>query len=159
MKASARRTRCPFGNAAVRRDQHGAGFVAPADQLEEQVRRVGLERQVAELVDDQQLRLRQRQQFLVQAPLAVRLREARGQRRRRRELHRVSGQDRLSPERDRQVRLADTWRTSVTMPGVWDLRCRSSTRSIPDVDTWWAFSAASNTVARSTSSSGSQTAH
>ena len=56
----------PFGNAAVRRDQHGAGFVAPADQLEEQVRRVGLQRQVAELVDDQQLRLRQRQQFLVQ---------------------------------------------------------------------------------------------
>jgi hypothetical protein len=55
--------------------------------------------------------------------------------------------------------LADSGRTSVTMPGVWDLRCRSSTRSIPDVDTWWAFSAASNTVARSTSSSGSQTAH
>lgn len=45
----------PFGNAAVRRDQHGAGFIAPADQLEEQVRRVGLQRQVAELVDDQQL--------------------------------------------------------------------------------------------------------
>lgn len=26
----------PFGNAAVRRDQHRAGFVSPADQLEEQ---------------------------------------------------------------------------------------------------------------------------
>jgi hypothetical protein len=33
------------GNAAVGRDQHGAGFVAPTDQLEEQVRRVGLQRQ------------------------------------------------------------------------------------------------------------------
>jgi hypothetical protein len=31
---------------------------APADQLEEQVRRVGLQRQVAEFVDDQQLWLR-----------------------------------------------------------------------------------------------------
>lgn len=45
----------PWGNAAVRRDQHGAGFVAAADQLEEQMRRVGLQRQVAEFVDDQQL--------------------------------------------------------------------------------------------------------
>ena len=65
----------PFGKAAVRRDQHGAGFVAPADQLEEQVRRVRLQRRVAELVHDQQFWLRQRQEFLVQAPLAVRLGE------------------------------------------------------------------------------------
>ena len=36
----------PFGNAAVRRNQHGASFVAAADQLEEQMRRVGLQRQV-----------------------------------------------------------------------------------------------------------------
>ena len=43
----------PFGNAAVRRNQHGASFVAAADQLEEQMRRVRL--QVAELVDNQQL--------------------------------------------------------------------------------------------------------
>lgn len=43
----------PFSNAAVRRDQHGAGFVAPADQLEEQVRRVRFQRQVAEFIDDQ----------------------------------------------------------------------------------------------------------
>ncbi len=43
----------PFGNAAVRRDQHGAGFVAAADQLEEQMRSVGFQGQVAEFVDDQ----------------------------------------------------------------------------------------------------------
>ena len=52
----------PFGNTAVGRDQHGAGFVAPADQLEEEVCRIGLQRQVPEFIDDQQLRLRQRQQ-------------------------------------------------------------------------------------------------
>jgi hypothetical protein len=61
----------PFGNAAVRRDQHGAVLVRPADQLEEQVRRIGLQWQVAEPVDVQQHRLRQRHEFLVQAPLAV----------------------------------------------------------------------------------------
>src|SRR5262249_37665054 len=91
-------------------DQHGASFVAATDQLEEQMRRVGLQRQVAEFVDDQQLWLRQREQFLVQAPLAMRLGEASDQRRRRGELHRVTGQDRLSPERDRQVRLTNAWR-------------------------------------------------
>jgi hypothetical protein len=53
-------TGAPFGNAAARRDQHGAGFAAAADQLEEQMRRVGLQRQVAKFVDDQQLSLRQR---------------------------------------------------------------------------------------------------
>jgi len=31
----------PFGNAAVRRDQHGAGFVTATDQPEEQMRSVG----------------------------------------------------------------------------------------------------------------------
>ena len=31
---------------------------------------------------------------------------------------------------------AQPGRDSVMMPGVWDLRCRSSTRSIPDADTW-----------------------
>ena len=86
--------RAPFGNATVRRDQHGAGFVAPADQLEEQVRGVGLQWQVAEFVDDQELRLRQRQQLFVQAPLAVRLGEASDQRRCRRDapqLQRIAG--------------------------------------------------------------------
>lgn len=42
----------PFGNTAVRRDQHGVSFVAAADQLGEQMRRFGLQRQVAEFVDD-----------------------------------------------------------------------------------------------------------
>src|SRR3954453_14789154 len=75
------------------------------------MRRVGLQRQVAEFIDDQQLWLRQREQFLVQAPLAMCFGEASDQRRRRGELDRITGQDRLSPERDRQVRLADARRT------------------------------------------------
>jgi hypothetical protein len=73
----------------------------------------------------------------------MRLGKARDQRRRRGELHRVPGQDRLSPQRDRQVRLADSGRTSVIMPGVCDLRWRSFTRSIRDAERQSSLSPAS----------------
>jgi putative transposase len=74
------------------------------------MRRIGLQRQVAELVDDQELGLRQRKKLLVETPLGVCLGKARHQRRRARELHRVAGQDRLAPEGDREVCLADARR-------------------------------------------------
>jgi hypothetical protein len=53
---------------------------------------------------------------------------------------------------------SDAGRASVTMPGVWGLRCKSSTRFIPDAGTWWQYTAASNTAARLISSSVSLTA-
>ena len=81
-------------------------FVAAADQLGERVRRAELHRRVAEFIDDPRLWLRQREQFRVQAPLAMRLGEASDQRRRRGELHRVTDQERVSPVRCRQVALA-----------------------------------------------------
>lgn len=74
------------------------------------MRRVGLQRQVTEFDDDQQLWLRQREQFLVQASLAVRLGEASDQRRHRGDLHRIPDQDCLSPECNGQVRLTDAAR-------------------------------------------------
>ena len=46
----------PFPDRAVRGDQDRSLLVAARDQLEEQVRGIGFERQIAELVDDQQLR-------------------------------------------------------------------------------------------------------
>jgi hypothetical protein len=54
--------------------------------------------------------------------------------------------------------LAGAGRASVMMPGVWVLRCKSSTRFILDTVTQWVFLAASNTVAKNISSSGNQTA-
>src|SRR3546814_21073216 len=48
--------RAPLGDRAVRGEQDRAALVTPADQLEEQGGGVRLERTVAELVDDQQLR-------------------------------------------------------------------------------------------------------
>ena len=41
----------PFADRTVRRDQDAAALVAPRDELEEQVRGVRLEGQVAELID------------------------------------------------------------------------------------------------------------
>ena len=45
----------PFAHGAVTRNHQAAALVAARDELEEQVCCVGLERQIAELVDDQQL--------------------------------------------------------------------------------------------------------
>ena len=54
-------------------------LVAARDELEEQVRPQPLQRQVADLVDDQQLRLHEQLQLLLQAVLVVRPRQARDQ--------------------------------------------------------------------------------
>ena len=71
---------------------------------------VRFQRQVAELVDDQQLRFREAEQLLVQPLLGMCLGEAGDERHGDDELHRVAGQDRLPAERDRKVRLADPCR-------------------------------------------------
>ena len=44
----------PFGKAAVGGEDHGAALVAGVDELEEEVATAGDDRQVADLVDDQQ---------------------------------------------------------------------------------------------------------
>jgi hypothetical protein len=77
----------------------GAFFVAAADELEEEVGGIRLERQVAELVDDQQPRFGEARQTLVQPLLGVRLGEGGHECRRGDELHGVAGQD--GPARER----------------------------------------------------------
>ena len=79
--------RAPLGDAAVRGDQHRPRLVTAADQLEEQVGGIGLQRQVAEFVDDQQLRLGVSEQLLIEAFLAMRLGKAGDQRHGGGELH------------------------------------------------------------------------
>jgi hypothetical protein len=44
----------PFGKAAVGGEDHRAFFVARVDELEEQIAAAGRDRQVADLVDDEQ---------------------------------------------------------------------------------------------------------
>ena len=76
-----------------------------------------------------------------------------------REQHPPAVLDEPEPDGGGKMALASAWRASVMMPGVWVLRCRSSTRFIRDAVTRWLFSAASCTAAKSILSSGSRTAH
>jgi uncharacterized protein YhaN len=68
----------------------GASLVAAADELEEQMRGVGLERQIAKFIDDQQLGLGVVGELLLEPPFAMGLGQLRDQRRRRREQDRVA---------------------------------------------------------------------
>src|SRR3546814_5206946 len=61
----------PFGKAVVGGEDHGAAFIAGVDQLEEQVAAAGDDRQVADLVDDQQGRSAEEADALRQTALAL----------------------------------------------------------------------------------------
>ncbi len=68
--------RAPLPDGPVRGDPHGSAFVAVADQMEEQMGGVGFERQIAELVHDQQFRLGEVGELLLEPPLGVALASA-----------------------------------------------------------------------------------
>ena len=104
------KTSPPLAERAIGGDQQAAALVAPRDALEEQVGGVGLEGQVAELVDDQQLGLGVEGQSFLQAAFGVALGQGGHQGRRGDEQHRVALADRLAAERDRQMGLADAGR-------------------------------------------------
>src|SRR3954465_3314462 len=103
--------RAPLGHELIGRDQQAAALVPPRDELEEEMRAASFKREVAELVDDQQLRLREKHETV--AELSVRF--AFGQRRQERrgagEQDRVASFDDGPSEGDREMRLADTGRT------------------------------------------------
>ncbi len=71
----------PLAGSEIAGDEDAAALVAATDELEHQVSSVGLERQVAELVDDQQLRLGEVQQLVLEPILVLRLGELGKQRR------------------------------------------------------------------------------
>ena len=62
----------PFGEAAIRGQDHGALLVAGVDQLEEQVAGAGADGEIADLIDDQQRRTAEEADALAQAPFACR---------------------------------------------------------------------------------------
>src|SRR3954451_1398973 len=67
------------------------------------MRGIGLERQVAQFVDDQQLRFRELGQLLLKPTLSMRLGKLGDQRRSGHEQDRVAGRDGLAADRHRQV--------------------------------------------------------
>jgi len=133
----------PFGEASVRRQDHGAFFIAGVDELEEQIAAAGDHGQVADLVDDEQGEAAEESDPLAQDALAFGLGERADEIGKGGEVDAAAGFDGLHPERQAQVAFARAGRTSVIMPGVCDLRWRSFTRSIRDAERQSSLSPAS----------------
>jgi hypothetical protein len=83
-------------DAAVAREQDRALLVTTAVQLEKQVRRVGFEWQIAELIDDQELGFGEMSQPLLEPSFAMSFGQLCNERGRGGELHRIPGQDRFA---------------------------------------------------------------
>ena len=65
----------PFGKAAVGREDHCAALVAGVDELEEQIAAAGNDRQVTDLIDDEQREAAEESDLLAQSALAFGLGE------------------------------------------------------------------------------------
>jgi hypothetical protein len=61
----------PLRNDLVGSDQETAAFVAAGDELEKEMGAPSFKRQIAELVDDQQLRLRVKHQAITELPVGL----------------------------------------------------------------------------------------
>jgi hypothetical protein len=96
----------PLLEAAVGGDGDRAALVAAGDEREEEVGRGSLERQVADLVDDEQVVALEAPELRLELVAVLRALEPRDSLLRRGEGHPVALLARLHPERDRQVRLA-----------------------------------------------------
>jgi hypothetical protein len=67
----------PLADRAIAGDRHAAALVTMRDELKEEMRRIGLERQIAELVDDQQFRFAEVSEAILEPTLAMGLGELR----------------------------------------------------------------------------------
>lgn len=93
----------PLGEPTVGGEDHGAAFVASVDQLKEQVAATGDDRQIADLVDDQQREPAEEPQALAQRALALGLGERGDEIGECGEVHAPASLDRLHAQRQRQV--------------------------------------------------------
>src|SRR5205085_33134 len=110
--------------AAVAGDDDRAAFVAARDQREEQVGGLALQRQVADLVDDQQPVAVQAPEFVVEAVAVLGLLEAVDPLLRGGEQGPMPGLAGLDRQRGREVALAGAGRVGVELLMLW-IRCRS----------------------------------
>ncbi len=77
----------PRAKTLIAGEQDRAAFIASTDELKEEIRALPIDRDVADLVDDQELGLREDLEPLFQAILIERLAERRDERGRRRKHH------------------------------------------------------------------------
>jgi hypothetical protein len=120
----------PLGKAPVGGEDHRAPFIASIDQLEEQTAAIGEDRQVADLIDDQECGAAEEANLVAQPALVLGLGERGDEVGKRDEVDAAAGPDRLDPEGNRKMALARAGRSSVILPGVWRLKFGSSTRFI-----------------------------
>src|SRR5437763_1100955 len=101
----------PFADTAIAGEQDCTAFVPAADELEEEMRGVRFKPQVSEFVDDEQLWFAVGDQSVLEPALCVSLGKARDERGRCHKQNRVTGNDRLARQGDRQMGFADTGRS------------------------------------------------
>ena len=141
----------PFAEWLIGCDQHGSPLVTRGDQLEQDAGFRLILGDIGKVIEDEQIVAVELGDRAFEGQLATSDLEPLDEIGGAGEHHAPSILDQGKPERRRQMALAAARRASVMMPGVWVLRCRSSTRFILDTVTLWAFSAASNTVAKNIS--------
>jgi hypothetical protein len=90
----------PLGEAPVGGEYHRAPLVAGVDQLEDQAAAIGDDRQVADLVDDQERGTTEEADLVVQPALALRLGQRADEVGERDEVDAAPGLDRLDAERE-----------------------------------------------------------
>jgi len=96
----------PFGEAAVRGQDHGAPLIPGVHELKDQIAAAGDDGQVADLVDDQQLRPAQEAQAFAQGAFALGLGQRADDVGQGGEVDRTAGLDSLDPKSQRQVGFA-----------------------------------------------------
>src|SRR5947209_4270478 len=102
----------PTAEALVASQDHRAALVAAADELEEEISAGAVDREIANLVDDEQARDGVNLEPLLQAPLRGRFRERGDQRGRGGEEHAIAVLDGFEAEPDGEVGLAHARRNS-----------------------------------------------
>jgi len=101
----------PLGEAAVRGQDHGAALVAGVDELEEQIAAAGDDREIADLVDDEQARPAEEADALLQASFALGTGERRDEVGESREVDALACLHGLDAESRRKVALAGSRRS------------------------------------------------
>ena len=117
----------PLGEAAVRGEDHGALFVASIDELEEEIAAAGNDRELADLVDNEQGEAAEVSDSLAKGAVAFGFDEGCDDVGERAEVDAAAGFDRLDAEGEAQVRLAGSGRDSDMAPGFWRAKRRSIT--------------------------------
>ncbi|GEM_PF-6241605 len=156
MRSSAAEDVSPFGEAAVRGQDHGALFIAGVDELKEQVAATWGDRQVADFVDDQQRTTAQEADFLTQGAFAFGFGEGGDEIGKRDEVDALAGADGLDCQCGGEMGFAGAGRSSVILPGVRRLRFGFSIRFTRAAARRSLSSTRSATLAPSISSSANQ---